>query len=147
MRLTLIRLALAGLLLTLFAGDVLAGPIRDRIRARLSGASCPACQSCPGCQAAPSYVPAPAEPIDDRQISYDPRPAVAQAGALVTTSGRTLLPNGDGTYRYADERPAALPTSYAAPSSCPGGVCAPAAPRYVLPVQNCPGGRCPVPVK
>lgn len=77
--------------------------------------------------------------------------APVQTGALVTTSGRELLPNGDGTYRYADDRPSHLPsytpTVYSA-SGCSGGACLPSGTQYVLPasgVSNCPGGVCPVP--
>ncbi|HEY1188770.1 MAG TPA: hypothetical protein VGE74_14035, partial [Gemmata sp.] len=44
-------------------------------------------------------------------------------GTLRTASGRLLVPNGNGTYRYADEPP--LKTIPAAPS--------------------CPNGRCPLP--
>jgi hypothetical protein len=41
----------------------------------------------------------------------DPKSATAlQPGDIITTSGRVLRPNGDGTYRYAD-------------SDCPNGRC------------------------
>ncbi len=61
---------------------------------------------------------------DDGSLKAKPAPepkapqkasAAPQAGTLVTTSGRTLLPNGDGTYRYADAGPVV--------PSCPNGRC------------------------
>lgn len=156
---TLARPALALVVLALCASDVFAGPVRDFIRENRPGLIVPkrSAPSCGSCQSAPAPV-APA-PISDPDLGVSPSPnasgvilrpvcaggcpngscvapqiappAVTQAGALVTTSGRTLLPNGDGTYRYADDRPTFLP-SYSAPSGCPGGVCpAPSGLRYV----------------
>ena len=84
-------------------------------------ANCPHCESCPHC----SRKAAPAA-------------ADVAAGALVTLSGRKLLPNGDGTYRYADPEPAC------AGGSCPSYV-PQSLPAYQFPAQSCPGGKCPLP--
>lgn len=105
MRLSLIRLALACLVLALFAGSVSAGPLGivtprgepGPVRRLLGCGSAPA--SCSGCTAAPRAVP-----------SYHPAP------------------------------------SYAAPVQV-AGYYQPAPTGYVLPVSNCPNGRCPLPVK
>lgn len=45
-----------------------------------------------------------------------PAAAPVPAGTIRTTSGRLLVPNGNGTYRYADESPGAAP-------ACPSGRC------------------------
>lgn len=98
MRLTLTRVALVCLLVTLFAGDLLAGPIRDRVRDARPGLLIPkrtAAPACTSCTAAPQAAPP----------SYQPAPGYQPSAVAV-----------------ASHRP--VSQGYAAPvPNCPGGRC------------------------
>jgi hypothetical protein len=81
------------------------GPVRKFIRRALDGGAKPI---------VPAELPK-AEP--------EPAPKADAPGTLRTTSGRALIPNGNGTYRYADESPAPLKTTPFGAPQCPSGKC------------------------
>ncbi|AWM35926.1 hypothetical protein GobsT_63400 [Gemmata obscuriglobus] len=152
----LIRFAAVAVVAGLFAGDVLAGPILDRLRerraarqgvcgacpsaepARLS-AAVPPCGACPDGSCPDGSCPGgvcPVPPAPGLDVSASPHPTAAlPAGALVSVSGRVLLPNGDGTYRHADPgAPTVLP-GYSLAPGCPNGRCPLPQQRLVIPVK------------